>query len=66
MWYGWTALPRWIMSDKNTPPVIGETLSALMDDEVEQLELRRVLKNLSDDPELRAKWSRLHLISFPQ
>jgi sigma-E factor negative regulatory protein RseA len=51
------------MSDKNTPPVIGETLSALMDDEVEQLELRRVLKNLSDDPELRAKWSRLHLIS---
>lgn len=39
-----------------------ESLSAAMDDEAEELELRRILNAMRDDPEMRAKWRRLHLI----
>ena len=35
-----------------------ETLSALMDDEAEQLELRRVLQAGDQDPEVRRTWER--------
>jgi sigma-E factor negative regulatory protein RseA len=36
-----------------------ESLSAMMDNQADELELRRVL-TASDDPELRATWSRYH------
>lgn len=39
-----------------------ESLSAAIDDEAEDLELRRVLNAARNDPELRAKWQRAHLI----
>ena len=38
-----------------------EALSALMDDEAQALELRRVLKSVAADPELRARWRRQQL-----
>lgn len=40
-----------------------EELSALMDGEVSELELRRVLKNIEDDQALCQKWSRYQLAS---
>lgn len=41
---------------------LNESLSAAIDGEAEELELRRVLNAVDDDPDLRAKWQRLHLI----
>lgn len=38
-----------------------ETLSALMDDEVEELELRRLLKDMPNDPALAGTWQRFHV-----
>lgn len=38
-----------------------EELSALMDGETSELELRRTLKSLPDDPEMVQKWRRYHL-----
>jgi len=38
-----------------------ETLSALADNEAQELELRRVLRDLDSSPELRQSWHRLHL-----
>ncbi|WP_197484113.1 sigma-E factor negative regulatory protein [Halioglobus sp. HI00S01] len=43
------------MSDK-----MRESLSALMDDEANELELQRVLKQIEDDGELRQTWLRYH------
>ncbi|MDY7218946.1 RseA family anti-sigma factor [Denitrificimonas sp. JX-1] len=40
--------------------ILKQSLSALIDNEADELELRRVL-NASHDPELRASWSRYHL-----
>ena len=40
-----------------------ESLSAAVDDEAQELELRRVLNAVRDDAELSGKWERLHLIS---
>ncbi|MFO1352112.1 MAG: sigma-E factor negative regulatory protein [Gammaproteobacteria bacterium] len=40
-----------------------EPLSALVDDECSQSEMRSVLASLSLEPEKRAKWQRYHLIS---
>ncbi len=40
--------------------ILKQSLSALMDNEAEELELRRVL-NASNDPELRASWSRYQI-----
>ena len=37
---------------------MGESLSALMDDEANELELERVLSKISDDDGLRLSWSR--------
>lgn len=38
-----------------------ETLSALLDGEADELELRRVLKAMETDPELAQRWERYHL-----
>lgn len=38
-----------------------EALSALMDNEADDLELRRLLKSSAAQPELQAKWARYHL-----
>ena len=51
------------MSDKHAYPVHDESLSALMDGEAQELELRRLLQQLPNDSELRAKWSRYQLAS---
>ncbi len=51
------------MSDKQAHPVHDESLSALMDGEAQELELRRLLQQLLDNHELRAKWSRYQLAS---
>ena len=40
---------------------MGESLSALMDDAANELELERVLSQLSSDPELRQAWLRYNL-----
>jgi sigma-E factor negative regulatory protein RseA len=40
-----------------------ESLSALMDNEVDDLELRRILKNLAEDKSLQETWERYHLVS---
>lgn len=41
--------------------VLGESLSAVMDGEADELELRRVLAAAGDDPEVRARWARYQL-----
>lgn len=46
------------MADRNG---MDETLSALMDDEAAELEVRRALKAVSEDPERRATWRRYQL-----
>ena len=51
------------MSDKQAHPVHDESLSALMDGEAQELELRRLLQQLPSDSALRAKWSRYQLAS---
>ncbi|MCP1363228.1 sigma-E factor negative regulatory protein, partial [Halomonas sp. BBD45] len=38
-----------------------ESLSALMDNEGDELELRRVLKVLDDSPDAAERWRRYHL-----
>ncbi len=38
-----------------------ETLSALMDNEADELELRRLLKDLPQEPELAETWRRFHV-----
>lgn len=52
------------MNDKTSAP-LAETLSALMDNQVSELELQRILKATSDDElqslELKAIWNRYHL-----
>ena len=47
---------------ETTRESLNEALSAVIDGEAEELELRRVLNAAERDPELRAKWERLHLI----
>lgn len=39
-----------------------ESLSAIVDDEADEFELRRVLNELDKNPELKASWDRFHLI----
>ncbi|EAQ99375.1 sigma-E factor negative regulatory protein [Congregibacter litoralis] len=49
-------------AESNSPEITAaETLSALADDEAQELELRRVLRDLDGSPELRARWYRLHV-----
>ena len=47
---------------ETTRESLNEALSAVVDGEAEELELRRVLNAAERDPELRAKWERLHMI----
>ncbi|MCY3841448.1 MAG: sigma-E factor negative regulatory protein [Gammaproteobacteria bacterium] len=47
---------------ETTRESLNEALSAVVDGEAEELELRRVLNAVERDPEMRAKWERLHLI----
>lgn len=42
--------------------VMNEKLSALIDAELDELEERRVLDTLSQNPELRLTWERYHLV----
>ena len=42
---------------------IGESLSALMDQEADELDLQRVVNGLKDDPDLSQRWRRYHLMS---
>lgn len=42
---------------------MNESLSALMDGEADELELRRTLNEISEKEELRSRWERYHLIS---
>jgi sigma-E factor negative regulatory protein RseA len=42
--------------------MLRQSLSAVIDDEADAFELRRVLDELKRDPELRALWDRYHLI----
>lgn len=48
------------MSNKLT---LEESLSALMDNEVDDLELRRILKELPEQEHLQHTWARYHLVS---
>lgn len=41
---------------------LNEALSALMDGEADELELRRILRELSSSPELYAAWQRYHTV----
>lgn len=41
---------------------IGESLSALVDSEASEMEVRRILKNAETDPEIRERWKRYHLM----
>src|SRR5689334_18107609 len=40
-----------------------ESLSAVMDNEADEFETRRVIAEVSKDPELRATWSRYAMVS---
>jgi sigma-E factor negative regulatory protein RseA len=48
------------MTDQNQSH-LAETLSALMDNQVSELELQRILKASADDAELKTVWNRYHL-----
>ena len=49
------------MSDSNNR--LKESLSALMDDAADELEIQRVLKAVEEDDEMRATWERYQLAS---
>lgn len=46
--------------DQSQSKSFDESLSALMDNEADDLELRRLLKELPENPSLLAKWGRFH------
>ncbi len=48
--------------DKMPETRLNEALSALMDGEVDELELRRILRELPAKPELYAAWRRYHAV----
>ncbi len=55
------------MNDQNTSShladsYLAESLSALMDGQVSELELQRMLKTTSEDADLRARWNRYHVV----
>lgn len=49
------------MNDQSPSPQLAETLSALMDNQVSELEFQRLLKATQDDAELKAAWNRYHV-----
>ncbi|HSC67198.1 MAG TPA: sigma-E factor negative regulatory protein [Cellvibrio sp.] len=51
------------MTEQIQSPVLAESLSALMDNQVSELELQRLLKALDADPEIKSTWSRYQLAS---
>lgn len=51
------------MTQQQISPITAETLSALMDGEAGDFELRRLLQQLPGDPALRGTWSRYQLVS---
>lgn len=51
------------MTEQTQPPVLAESLSALMDNQASELELQRLLKALDADAELRSTWSRYQIAS---
>ena len=51
------------MTEQIQPPVLAESLSALMDNQASELEIQRLLKALESDPELKTTWSRYQLAS---
>lgn len=51
------------MTEQIQPPVLAESLSALMDNEASELELQRLLKALDADPEVKTTWSRYQIAS---
>lgn len=51
------------MTEQIQPPVLAESLSALMDNQASELELQRLLKALDADSELKSTWSRYQLAS---
>lgn len=51
------------MTEQIQPPVLAESLSALMDNEASELELQRLLKALDTDPEVKTTWSRYQIAS---
>lgn len=51
------------MTEQTQPPVLDESLSALMDNEASELELQRLLKALDSDVELKSTWSRYQIAS---
>lgn len=52
------------MTEQTQPPVLAESLSALMDNQASELELQRLLKALESDPELKSSWSRYQIASM--
>lgn len=48
--------------DQMPEPRLNEALSALMDGEGDELELRRILRELPERPELHATWKRYHAV----
>lgn len=51
------------MTEQIQPPVLAESLSALMDNQASELEIQRLLKALDTDPELKSTWSRYQIAS---
>ena len=51
------------MTEQIQPPVLTESLSALMDNQASELEIQRLLKALDADPELKSTWSRYQIAS---
>jgi negative regulator of sigma E activity len=51
------------MTNEQNPLTGGESLSAFMDGEAQELELRRSIRDIPVTPELREKWFRYHLAS---
>lgn len=51
------------MTEQIQPPVLAESLSALMDNRASELEIQRLLKALDSDPELKSTWSRYQIAS---
>ncbi len=51
------------MTEQIQPPVLAESLSALIDNEASEMEMQRLLKALDADPELKTTWSRYQIAS---
>ncbi|HCS64940.1 MAG TPA: mucA [Cellvibrio sp.] len=51
------------MTEQIQPPVLAESLSALMDNQASELELQRLLKAVEVDSELKSTWSRYQIAS---